>query len=139
MATRRRRNYKAEYAARKQRARAAGYESIREYTAARKRLGTPRRASPVPKRVSEAIIAAGNTRDQAAKAWSNRHSKVKESAWSDSFNESQREAYFNTYVKPSRNRAKWKKSQHDYLVPAFYTEEEYNERYGGTTTASGAA
>ena len=139
MATRRR-DYKAEYARAKARATAAGYKSEREYKQARKRLGVHGgRVSPVPKRVLTAIVDAGADRDRAARAWSKRHSKVRESAWSDSFDESQRAAYFNIYVKPSRNRAKWKTWQHDFLVPEFYSEEEYNERYNSTGASTAVA
>ncbi len=139
MATRKR-DYKREYQAAKRRAAAAGYDSPRQYKAARKRLGVHGgRVSPVPKRVAEQIISAGSTRDDAARAWSRRHSKVKESKWSESFDESQRDAYFNVYVKRSKNRAAWKKWQHDYLVPEFYSEEEYNERYNGEVSSASVA
>src|SRR5688572_10698482 len=102
---RRNRDYAKEYAAAKKRANAAGYKSQREYKQARKRLGVKgARVSPVPKRVASSIISAGADRDTRARQWSNRHSKVTESRWSDTFNETQREAYFNTYVNISRNR-----------------------------------
>lgn len=129
MATRKR-DYKAEYRAAQQRARNAGYTSEREYRSARKRLGTPRRASPLPKPVYEQVVSLGRHRDTSARAWSKKHSRVVESKWRDDFTEDEREAYYNAFVQRPASRKEWRRNLKDILVPRHMTADEYDDRYG---------
>lgn len=145
---RKQRDYKAEYAAAKKRATAAGYKSQREYKTARKALRTPRNVSPVPRTVAERSLRAegGLTQARAEQArirrlrlesrdWSRKHSKVNTSSYSPSMSDDRVEAYHVAYVAepPGDDRDAREEARlewlHDYLVPNFYTEEQWQELY----------
>lgn len=144
---RRQRDYKKEYAATKRRIRAAGYKSEREYRAVRKELGLPRNVAPVPKRIQERI-QPGITRRatdtnslisrlrRESQAWSNAHSHVENSRYKRSLTDDQVRRYWRAYVEypvsgsNRRNRAIEKvRRLHDYLVPDFLTQEEWEANY----------
>lgn len=140
---RKRRDYKAEYAARKRRAKAAGYRSEREYKRTRKALKTPRNASPVSRPIAEVtgreqLADAAEIRKmrREANAWSKRHSKQPSSAYVKSMSDENVRRYWlatvgaSQYAGPGAQRkivANWK----DYLVNGIglYTASEFDSLY----------
>lgn len=144
---RKRRDYKAEYAASKERATRAGYKSVSEYRSVRKALRLPPRTSPVPKRILEAQpgnTVSGATANanrmarlrRASRAWSDAHSKVANSRYSPRFSDAQVERYYAAFVDkeiPGKNRQERKASKADrlrqFLYPDFLTKDEWEQHY----------
>ena len=142
------RNYKAEYAAVKERARKAGYPSVRAYKKARKDSGLTgiRNVTPLHRRTYETIYPGGvqeSERKQRiqrmreeSERWSNHHSHSKRSIYRRNMTDAQVEKYYAAYVKSSdqglsrrekqKQRLDW---MHDYLVPDFMDEEEWEQTY----------
>lgn len=131
------RDYKAEYATAKRRAKQAGYKSQREYKRARKALQLPRNVSPVPRRVIERIdpgvlipegtkaIRTGNAR------WSNKHSRVPNSKWNPKWDDTRARAYHLAFVLESKHGPEKLSRLYDYLVAlyAMVTESEWEQNY----------
>lgn len=143
---RKKRDYKAEYAAAKRRAQSAGYKSEREYKAVRKALGTPRNAAPAPRRIIAAAApetlnsAAANARSMAslrreAKAWSDRHSVRSTSRYTSRMTDEQVIRYHHAYVEridglSRRSYQREKRARiHDFLVPDFISDKEWKSTY----------
>lgn len=145
---RKKRDYKAEYAAAKRRATAAGYKSQREYKAARKALSVPRGASPVPKRIAENVIDGGVSSAtnrssrmrqlrKESRIWSDRHSRVPRSRYSPRMSDDVVERYHRAFVDDipevsRRKRPKERKRRiRDYLLDTDQiTEDEWKQAYG---------
>ncbi len=142
------RNYKAEYAAAKQRATRAGYKSERQYKAVRKSLALPPRTSPIPRKVLErergtnavpvasAAARALSRKRHEAKAWSDRHSRVERSKYHPRMSDPQVERYWRAYVDKNiegNNRLERKREKnqrlYEFLVPDYMTEEEWEQFY----------
>jgi hypothetical protein len=131
---RKRRDYRAEYQARKQRATAAGYESVRQYGKVRKELNLPPRSSPVPKRI---YLSGTQLKRQQAERWSRAHSHVKRSRYKASFTNTELEAYWQAFVRPPepgetrldrKFRTAKRKRVHDYLVgQGIITEQQWRD------------
>lgn len=144
---RKRRDYKAEYRASKERATRAGYSGVSEYRAVRKALRLPPRTSPIPKRILESespgfSVSATSISAHIAhlrredKKWSDAHSRVPNSRYSPNFTPDQVERYYAAYVDddiPGRNRKERAREKlrrlHDFLVPDFITEDEWKQKY----------
>ncbi len=129
----RKRNYKAEYATRKNRAKAAGYSGVREYTRTRKQLGLKpnARISPIPK----AVLKDSNAKDwgmrSRAKIWSDAHSRTEHSRYKETLTNAQVERYYHAFVEdlpPGINEQKqdFIKRQRikKYLVPDFLKDDK---------------
>lgn len=143
MAARRRRDYAAEYAARKRRAKAAGYRSEREYKQVRKALKTPRNASPISKPIAQ-VTGRSQLEDAAdirrmrreSAAWSRKHSKRDTSQYVKSMSDENVRRYWaatagaGKYTGPGAQRKiveLWK----DYLVIGIgaYSDSEFDSLY----------
>lgn len=128
---RKKRDYKAEYAAAKRRATQAGYKSEREYKTARKTLGVPRNASPIPKRL---YTQSTSYKRVQSKAWSKAHSNRHTSSYRDIMTDDQVDRYWAAYVEDFDESGKAGKREkqrriHDYLVPDILTETEWKGTY----------
>lgn len=88
----RRRDYQAEYHARKTRSLSAGYSGVREY--GRARAGLPRNVSPLPKAAK--LYAESEPRRQAY-GWSKRHSHTLRSRYRPEMSNEQVAAYLDAY------------------------------------------
>lgn len=136
---RRQRDHKAEYARRKARARAAGYTSVKAYSRARKELGTPRNASPIPRRVYDREQTGTDNivrlRREAA-AWSDKHSATASSRYRPDMTDDQVANYHAAFVEritegSRRGRARERRRRiRDYLVPDWISESEWDQKYG---------
>lgn len=120
---RKQRDYKAEYAAAKQRAARAGYKSEREYKQVRRELNLPRRASPVPKRIlaTNPILA----RRRESQRWSDRHSHKDRSRYSRTFTDAEVERYWRAYVEEDIRDPEKSARIKAWLVPKWMTDDEY--------------
>lgn len=142
---RRKRDYKAEYAASKRRATNAGYKSEREYRRVRKQLNLPPRTSPVPKRIIRNVrpeaINSGRTSSELsrlrreAKQWSDTHSLRKTSKYRDSMSDEEVRRYHRAFVQPvnegsRRERARERRRRiQEWLVPDFMDYDEWASKY----------
>jgi hypothetical protein len=125
----RNRDYKAEYAAAKRRAKSAGYQSEREYKAVRKALGIGRRDPIIPRTI------ANPTRVESAPAearriskvrrdnrrWSQKHSRKTSTEYNPRVTDAQAEAYHAAWVEPvdesgKQGRDVKRRVMKDYLV-----------------------
>jgi len=127
----RKRDHKAEYAAAKRRAKAAGYKSQREYKTVRKTLSLPPRAMPVPKPIYETSYP---WKRAESKRWSKEHSRRYTSKYRDSLTDEQVEMYWRAYVEEFDESGKVgatakRKRIHDYLVPDIISEREWRGDY----------
>lgn len=118
------RDYKAEYAAAKRRATRAGYKSEREYKRVRKELALPPRTMPVPKRILEANPITALRRQ--SQAWSDAHSKRKNSRYRPSMPDAQVVKYHAAFVEADISDAAKVARIKRYLVPDLMTEDEYD-------------
>lgn len=138
------RDYKAEYARAKARAKAAGFKSEREYKRARKGLSVPRAASPVKRLIpaSELARADAKAKDIAkirreARRWSATHSHVTNSQYVNRMTDAQVIAYHRAYVEgnklagPGAGKA-WHNRLKEYMVDemGLMDEEEFENLYG---------
>lgn len=147
---RKKRDYKAEYAAAKRRATAAGYKSTREYTAVRKGLKLPPRTSPISKPIAEKITpgitatsVSANTAlsrmRREAKKWSDVHSHSHRSRYSPSMSDDQLRKYHYAYVEkvPKNSRRKMANEKRErirqYLVPDYLNQSEWESKYSPAT------
>lgn len=133
---RKQRDYKAEYAARKRRATSAGYKSVKEYSKARKTLGTPRNASPVPKRIArtESESLSRSFKRSEAREWSRKHSHRASSRYRESMTDAEVDRYHHTFVEwiegSRREVGKEKRSRiRQWLVPDWMTDQEWKSTY----------
>lgn len=102
----RKRDHKAEYAARKAKAQARGYTSVRETRRARKVLNLPRRRHTPPKRVVErynpSLMDSFEAREsklrREARKWSDAHSRVDRSKYRDDMTNKELRAYHKAFV-----------------------------------------
>lgn len=137
---RKKRDYKAEYQARKRKATQLGYKSEREYKRARKTLSTPRNQAPPAKEEATKLaptlgISISRIRRES-KRWSNKHSHVPNSKYRDSLTDDQARRYWRAFVEDipgvgrSKSRQKEKRNRiHDYLVPDLIDEKEWTGKY----------
>lgn len=126
----RQRDYRAEYAARKARAKAAGYTGVTEYSRARK--GLPRGASPLPK--SAKLYAESDQRRRAYK-WSRTHSHSARSRYTASMSDKQVTAFLDafdvTWGHTKAERRERLEALHDYLMEYDddFDEGDWDESY----------
>lgn len=141
----RKRNYKAEYKARKRKAQRSGYKSVKEYAAVRKSLALPARSSPIPKRILEtqkpgyvdSIIPSALGRMRAeCEIWSTTHSQINRSEYKPSFTPEQVRQYHKAYVEypaglSRRKGAKEKKKRIGAYVKKWHKvkEDEWKQKY----------
>jgi hypothetical protein len=124
---RKKRDYKAEYAAAKRRATRAGYKSEREYKTTRKLAQLPPRTSLVPKR-----IFAGNdpALRQEAREWSAIHSRRPNSKYRENMSDDQVRRYHKAFVEPldevdsATTREKLKRIK-AFMVPEIVKDDEW--------------
>lgn len=126
---RKQRDYKAEYSARKTRAKAAGYSGVSEYSRARK--GLPRGVSPLPK---SALTYQQSPERRKAYSWSKAHSRNARSRYSASMSDQQVEAYLAAFEPAwghtKRSRAERLEALHDYLMEYDDVDEsDWEESY----------
>ena len=142
----RKRDHKAEYAARKAAAKRRGYESVRETRRARKVLSLPRRRHTPPKRVLERYDSSlidviepsqsvGRLRREARK-WSDAHSRVDRSKYRDDMTNKELRAYHKAFVEPPKGVSRRKKARakrqriKEYIMSTYdMTEEEWQAAY----------
>lgn len=139
------RDYKAEYARSKARAKAAGYQSEREYKAVRKSLKLPRNAAPVPRRIleTEKPLAVSRAKVEArhmqrlrreSKRWSDTRSRVPSTKYNPRLTDDQVERYHRAFVEKIDTRTKRGKAEklrrlRDFMVPDFLGEAEWEGKY----------
>ena len=147
----RKRDYKAEYQRRKQKAQQAGYKSERELKRARALQARKRSAAVIPKDVFRRRAPdlfqtfEHGRRDplyekrRAAAQWSRDHSRQTHTKYKATMSNDALEKYWRAFVEPlnrfsgvgKRNRKQRKIERlHDYMVPLVMSEEEWQERYG---------
>lgn len=127
---RRKRDYKAEWAARKRRATAAGYRSVGEYSQARKKLGTPRNASPLPKRVTERVTKTDGVIRRESKAWSDKHSRQSSSRYRASWDDEKVGRYYDTFVADWHSAKSKRRAITEWVRRGqFYSSTEYESLY----------
>lgn len=140
---RRQRDHKAEYAARKAKARSLGYSSERDYKRARKELGISRRTPTPPKVQAIATLSAGRSTNanmrrlrRESREWSKAHSHMANSKYRPDMTDEQVIRYHKAFVEPlplglsRRGKAKEKRQRiHDYLVPDIMDEAEWTGKY----------
>jgi hypothetical protein len=140
----RKRDHKAEYAARKAKAQKAGYSSVYEARKARKVLQLPRTRHTPPKRVVQrynpSLMSTFETgmsklRREAAK-WSNSHSRSDRSKYRDDMTNAEVRAYYRAYVeKPKgfsrRKGAREKRRRIGEYIMNYYdvSEAEWSQKY----------
>lgn len=146
----RKRDHKAEYAARKKRAKKAGYSGVSEYRRARKVLALPRRKRLPPKQIIRRYDTVTNRqtmdvielspgmsrmRREAAK-WSALHSRYPRSEFDPGMSNKQVRAYHHAYVeRPSglsrRRTAREKRRRIGAYIADWYdlSEAEWSQRY----------
>lgn len=148
-----RRDYKAEYARTKARAKAAGYSGEREYRSVRRALALPPRSSPISRRVlsrsapERLNAAASETADLArirreARRWSETRSQLDSTKLPRGLTEKQIRAYHKAFVnnlseskrlpkgERDANRRANAQARYDYFVPDFMEDDEWREKYG---------
>jgi hypothetical protein len=139
------RDYKAEYRRTKERIRAKGYESEREYKRIRKELSLPKRA-PAPDKSElqreRPSLFAQRERSilprlrRESKAWSNAHSHTGSSRYSDSMSDDEVRRYHRAFVErietgSRRGKAREKRRRiREWIVPAFLDQQEWEQNYG---------
>ena len=141
------RDYKAEYARSKARAKSLGYRSQREYkrTRANVRAANPEFTSrtklPPKSEVSALfgeVFSSVSRLRREAEEWSNKHSHSPRSAYKPSMTDAQVRKYHRAFVeKPdtgSRRRNKKQKMKwlRDYLVPDLVDDDEWTQNYVGS-------
>lgn len=139
---RKKRDYKAEYAARKRNATRAGYKSVREYSRVRKEFNLPRGTAPVPRRIAERIqpnvsapkVSRAQRLRNEARAWSRKHSHRHTSRYRPSMTDEEVEKYHHTFVEwieGSRKEVGREKRRRirDYLVPDHMDYDEWASKY----------
>ena len=136
------RDYKAEYAAAKARAKRAGYASQREYRAARKEAGLKGgNVSPLRKSTKQRMYpngmppARGNLFKRAmSKIWSDKHSQSVRSGYNDSWSDEKVDLYYSAFVEEKegsrRTKSKLKRDAiRDWLVPQWMDHLEWEQIY----------
>lgn len=123
----RKRDYKAEYRARKLKAAKSGYKSVRQYKAARKAGSVPRGAEPVrPRQMARTV--GGDFKRQTVRNWSRKHSHVKSTHYLPSWTDKQVDDFFNAYIaQPSEDNETVKKDIWRYHRDYYGDDKEWSE------------